>query len=178
MSGLLLLVSIFLFLGGVLLIWWSKRTRTAMGMPAGEIVYSDTGAEEKVEAPLISRRYGLVGRPDYLVHHSDGKHRLVIPVEVKSRQRPASPHPGHILQIAAYCMMIEETHQLTPPYGLLCYADVTVQIPFTEELRRQVIEAAEAVRRARSAPDVPRQHNDPDRCRHCGYRTACGSSAL
>lgn len=178
MTWFLVVVAVILFVCGIIFIWWSRRTRTAAGLPTGELVYSDTGAEEKVEAPLISRRYGLVGRPDYLVYRSEDKRKLVIPVEVKSRRRPASPHPGHILQLAAYCMMVEEVHGATPPYGLLRYADATLQIPFTDELRRQVIDAAEAVRRARGAPDMPRQHNEPERCRHCGYRSACGDWAL
>ncbi len=178
MPVILAAISIILFLCGFFFIWWSRRTRAAAGLPGGELVYSDTGAEETVEAPLISRRYGLVGRPDYLVHQQAGKHKLVIPVEVKSRRRPATPHPGHILQLAAYCMMVEEVHGVTPPYGLLRYANATLQIPFTEELRRQVIDAAEAVRRARRAPDIPRQHSEPERCRHCGYRSACGDWAL
>jgi CRISPR-associated exonuclease Cas4 len=178
MPGLLIVVAIVLLACGFLFIWWGRRTRKKAGLPTGELVYHDTGAEEKVEAPLISRRYGLVGRPDYLVHRSEGKRKLVIPVEVKSRRRPASPHPGHILQLAAYCLMVEEVYGVTPPYGLLRYADATLQIPFTDELRRQVSDAAEAVRRARGASEVQRQHNEPERCRLCGYRGACGAAAL
>ena len=37
---------------------------------------------------------------------------------------------------------------------------------------------AEAIRRARSAPDVTRSHTDPNRCQHCGYSHACGEQAL
>ena len=64
------LVALILLLVGLLMMIWGRRTHLASGLPPGEVVYSDTGAEEALEAPLISRRYGLVGRPDYLVHRT------------------------------------------------------------------------------------------------------------
>ena len=181
MAAFLLVGAIFLLLlAGAALLWSGRRLRTRSGLPAGEVIYSDTGAEEAVEAPLISRRYGLVGRPDYLVQMQDAGRRVVIPLEVKKRTRPAPEHrhPGHVLQLAAYCILVEEVHGVTPPYGLLRYADGTLRIPFTEELRREVLAAADAIRRARASPDVHRQHEDAGRCVWCGYRHACGSEAL
>lgn len=181
MAAFLLVGAIFLLLlAGAALLWFGRRLRTRSGLPAGEVIYSDTGAEEAVEAPLISRRYGLVGRPDYLVQMQDAGRRVVIPLEVKKRTRPAPEHqhPGHVLQLAAYCILVEEVHGVTPPYGLLRYADGTLRIPFTEELRREVLAAADAIRRARSAPDVHRQHENARRCGWCGYRYACGGEAL
>jgi CRISPR-associated exonuclease Cas4 len=172
------LVAVALLFAGLVLMILGRRSRLASGLPFGEVVYSDTGAEEALEAPLISRHYGLVGRPDYLVHRTENNRRVVIPVEVKSRRRPATPHPGHALQLAAYCMLVEEAYQITPPYGLLRYADVTLRIPFDDELRQQVERAANALRRARNAPDVARQHDEPERCIRCGYRHACGVDAL
>jgi CRISPR-associated exonuclease Cas4 len=179
-SFLLVGAIVLLLLAGAVLLWLGRRLRADSGLPAGEVIYSDTGAEEAVEAPLISRRYGLVGKPDYLVHTQDGGRRVVVPLEVKKRSRPASEqqHLGHVLQLAAYCMLVEEVHGVTPPYGLLRYADGTLRIPFTEELRGEVLAAAEAIRRARAAPDVHRQHEEPGRCVWCGYRHACGGEAL
>lgn len=172
--------AILVLLAGAVLLWSGRRLRTGSGLPAGEVIYSDTGAEEAVEAPLISRRYGLVGKPDYLVHTQDGGRGVVVPLEVKKRSRPADgrQHPGHVLQLAAYCMVVEEVHGVTPPYGLLRYADGTLRIPFTEELRREVLAAADAIRRARTVPDVHRQHEDAGRCVWCGYRHACGGETL
>lgn len=180
MAAFLLVGAILLLLAGAVLLWSGRGMRARSGLPAGEVVYSDTGAEEAVEAPLISRRYGLVGKPDYLVHVQDAGRRVVIPVEVKKRRGVSADHrhPGHVLQLAAYCMLVEEVHGVAPPYGLLRYADGTLRIPFTEELRREVLAAADAIRRARAAPDVHRQHDEASRCVWCGYRHACGSEAL
>ena len=168
MSYLLAAALIVLLLGGAML-WWGRRTYRETGLPAGEVVYSDTGAWQQVEAPLISRRYGLVGKPDYLVETVSGRRRYTVPVEVKSRPRPATPFDSHILQLATYCLLVEDSYKQRPPHGLLRYADATLQIPFTDELRRAVLDAADGIRRARNAPDLSRSHDDAARCHGCGY---------
>ncbi|MXY92650.1 MAG: Dna2/Cas4 domain-containing protein [Caldilineaceae bacterium SB0670_bin_27] len=164
-------------LGGVLL-WLGRRQRESSGLPAGTVLYRDTGDWQETERPLRSRRYGLVGRPDYLVQMRDGGRRFVVPVEVKSRARPARPYDSHILQLAAYCLLVEDNFDAAPPYGLLRYADATLQIPFTDELRDRVLETATAIRTSRRAAEVRRSHAEPGRCAACGYRSACGSEAL
>ncbi len=175
----LVLVLLLLLAGGALLLWQAQRTRRAAGLPAGEVVYSDTGAWAEVPAPLVSRRYGLVGRPDYLVNVKlNSRLSAAVPVEVKSRRRPNAPHSGHILQLGAYCLLVEDLHKQRPPYGLLHYADATLKIPFDDTLRARVIEATDAIRQARRAADMARQHTSPQRCRSCGYRHACGDQAL
>lgn len=170
--------ALFLALLGGLLLWLGRRQRQSSGLPAGTVVYQDTEEMEAPERPLRSRRYGLVGRPDYLVQTRDGGKSFVVPVEVKSRRRPAQPYASHILQLAAYCLLVEDNFDAAPPYGLLRYADATLQIPYTDELRRRVLEAADEIRQARRAPDVRRSHEEPRRCASCGYRSACGSEAL
>lgn len=172
--GLALLLAL---LGGLLL-WLGRRQRQSSGLPAGTVLYQDTEEMEAPERPLRSRRYGLVGRPDYLVRTRDGGKSFVVPVEVKSRARPARPYDSHILQLAAYCLLVEDNFEAAPPYGLLRYADATLQIPFTDELRRRVLEAAAEIRQARRAPEVGRSHDEPRRCVSCGYRSACGGEAL
>lgn len=191
-----------LFAGAVLLIllsglflWLGHRQRTGSGLPAGQVIYSDGGQApdpkhsrwyarlgghqwEKPARPLYSRRYGLVGRPDYLLQVREGHRTSTIPVEVKSRKRPGQPYASHILQLATYCLLVEENFEATPPYGLLCYADDTLHIPFTDALRRQVLAIADDIRQARRMWDIPRNHHEPARCRACSYRHACGSEAL
>jgi CRISPR-associated exonuclease Cas4 len=170
----LILLAFAILLLGVILWRTGQRAHRAAGLPAGEVVYTDTDAWEKVPEPLRSRRYGLVGKPDYLVQVREGRRATLVPVEVKSRRRPAVTPDGHVLQLATYCLLVEDMHKVRPAYGLLHYADATLQIPYTDELRRTVLEVADAIRRARSAPDLHRDHNDPARCRGCGYAHACG----
>jgi len=172
-AAVLLLLAI-----GLLLLRRGRVQWQQTGLPAGEIVYSDTGQWEKQEQPLISRRYGLVGRPDYLVQISENGQTFSIPVEVKSRRRPAQPYASHILQLATYCLLVEDVRKVRPPYGLLRYADATLRIPYSDELRGQVLAAADGIRAGRNAETLGRDHQDPTRCRNCGYRRACGSEAL
>lgn len=174
----LLIIVLLLVLAGILLLRLAQRTRQQTGLPVGEVIYSDTGAWQKVEDPLLSRRYGLVGKPDYLVQVTENGQAITIPVEVKSHKRPAVVYENHTLQLATYCLLVEEKFKTTPPYGILHYANATLKIEFTEQLRYQVLAAAEAIRRARTAPDVARSHTDPKRCQHCGYSHACGQQAL
>ncbi len=174
---LVLLFAIVLLLAVALLIL-SQRLRSQAGLPAGRVVYSDTGTRREIERPLISRRHGLVGKPDYLLDVRKGLRRATIPVEVKSSRRPPTPHASHILQLATYCLLVEETTGQRPPHGLLRYADATLEIPYTRALRRQVLQSAADIRQARTASNVHRQHGEAGRCRGCGYREACGEEPL
>jgi CRISPR-associated exonuclease Cas4 len=179
MSALLLLGAAFLLLLlGIVVLLAGRRMHAASGLPGGEVVYTDTRAWEAQPKPLVSRRYGLIGKPDYLVRTQEKHSELTIPVEVKSGKRPQIPHAGHVLQLAAYCLLVEDTLGSRPPYGLLHYADATLRIPYTDDLRRQVLETAAAIRSARRASDLRRDHDDPARCVRCGYRHACGGDAL
>jgi CRISPR-associated exonuclease Cas4 len=175
MMWLALLALLLLIVAFVL---WRRAgsVRRASGLPEGKIVYEDTGAEEAVREPLLSRRYGLVGRPDYLVH--DAAAGEWIPVEVKSSRAPTAPYASHVLQLGAYCLLVEDRYGRRPSHGLLRYADAAFTIPFTDALRYEVLDSADAIRRGRSAPDVRRSHSEPARCAACGYRTHCGESLV
>lgn len=170
----LLIAAVALLAAGLVLLLLAQRGQRASGLPQGRIVYGDTADWNRVEKPLLSRRHGIVGKPDYLVEQRIGRRVHVIPVEVKSRKKPPAPYASHILQLGAYCLLVEETYKLRPPFGLLHYADATVEIPFDDTLRRQVLDAAAEIRTARSAAHMARQHDDAARCRHCGFRDACG----
>ncbi len=124
--------------------------------------------------PLVSQRHGLVGKPDYLVEVSGAGKRLVVPLEVKSRKRPPVPDQGHLLQLATYCLLVEDIYGQRPPHGYLRYADTTIKIDYTDELRRAVLTSAAAIRKARSAENVTRSHQDVRRCQRCGYLDSCG----
>lgn len=177
MSIWLLLPPLFILLG-LWLLRQGRRTYGASGLPTGEVIYSDTGAWQQVEKALINRQHGLIGKPDYLVQVKEKGRTFTIPVEVKSANRPATPHTGHLLQLGAYCLLVEAAYQRTPPYGLLHYADATLRIPFTAELRQEVLAVAESIRRDQQAVDVKRSHQEAQRCRACGYQQRCGEQRL
>lgn len=180
----LLPLALTLLILGAVFLWRSRMQRASTGLPEGRIVYSDTGMWEAVEAPLKSRRHGLVGKPDYLVQVQVDGRRQTVPIEVKSAAilgrdgQPRRPYDSHVLQLATYCILVEEHFRRRPAYGLIHYADATLEIPFTDDLRQEVLTTADQIRRARRAPTVHRSHEQAARCRNCGYHQACGDEAM
>ncbi len=172
----IVLIGIALILGalGIFFLRWSSRLHQASGLPTGRIVYADTDQWRRTRAPIISRRWGLVGKPDYLIERG----REIIPVEVKTGRAPAQPYSSHILQLAAYCLLIEDWTGRQPSHGLIHYDNATVEIPFDRALRRRIVEVLSQMRRAQGRPDVPRSHEEPARCRGCGVRYACDQSLV
>ncbi len=166
-ASLALLVGVLLVAGLVLLVV-SHAGREAAGLPTGRVIAADTGAWNRCERPLYSAQYQLVGRPDYLVRA--GRH--TIPVEVKPNRTATSPYASDVLQLGAYCLLVEENHG-RPPHGILRYRDRAFQIDYTDALRREVLDALKLIGRDRTADAVKRSHDDPARCRGCGVRNAC-----
>jgi len=99
--------------------------------------------------------------------------RALIPVEVKSGTAPQQPYPAHILQLAAYCLLVEDQEGRSPPHGILKYDDRAFEVDYTPGLRRELLEALEQLRRDLGARDVHRSHDEPNRCQGCGYRDRC-----
>jgi len=154
-------------------VWlWSRAARQGTGLPAGRVTYVDTGAWDRCERPLFSRRFRLTGRPDYLVEDL----RAIVPVEVKSGSAPAVPYETHILQLAAYCLLVEEQEGRAPPHGIVKYRDGAFEVDYTPELRSKLVDILGAMRRDLDASDVERSHEERQRCRSCGYRDRCGQS--
>ncbi|MDY7040046.1 MAG: CRISPR-associated protein Cas4 [Chloroflexota bacterium] len=153
----------------VILLLWASAQRRRVGLPAGRVVYSDTGAWDRCERPLFSRRYLLTGRPDYLVEEWG----QIIPVEVKSTAPPPQPYRSHVLQLAAYCLLVEENFGQRPDHGLIHYRGRTFAVDYTPQLRAELIEVLEEMRDDLSAAGVPRDHESASRCRACGYWQDC-----
>lgn len=154
---------------GLWLLVRSRKARRQAGLPAGRVTYADTGAWDRCERPLFSAYYRLTGRPDYLVRSREG----LIPVEVKSGATPHQPHAGHILQLAAYCLLVEDQEGRPPPYGILKYADRAFEIDYTPDLRAHLLETLDALRQDLRRSEVDRSHDEPRRCGACGYRGRC-----
>ncbi len=147
----------------------AEQFRVKTGLPRGKVVYRDTGAWKEVATPLFSRRHTLTGRPDYLVETADG----LVPVEVKPTRTANIPYDGDVLQLAAYCLLVEENFGQRPAYGLLQYRDQTFQIAYTQALQKQLLDTLAAMRSDAGAPEVNRSHSQAGRCRACGLRAAC-----
>ncbi|MCS6842256.1 MAG: CRISPR-associated protein Cas4 [Roseiflexus sp.] len=159
--GLALLLLALLALIGAL------RLRAAAGLPWAPVVYCDTNAQSP-ERPIVSRRLGLVGKPDYLIE----KRGRLIPMEVKPGRNASRPYESDLMQLAAYCLLIEETTGIAPPYGLLRYADRTFRLSYTTQVREETLALIKEMRAALDN-ERDRSHDDPARCRGCGFFAVC-----
>lgn len=175
MAAALSLLGLALLVAGGWLYFQAQRRRHSTGLPGGEIIYVDTGDWHRNERPLFSARYRLSGKPDYLVAQGES----IIPVEVKStRLRGAEPYDSHKLQLAAYCLLVEEDTGRRPPYGILHYADASVRLPYSGSLRAELLDTLKLMRAGLDARSLDRSHDEHLRCERCGFHHACGSQAL
>jgi CRISPR-associated exonuclease Cas4 len=163
-----------LLAAALILLWLSGSLRRRAGMPAGRLVYSDTRQWQPLAEPLYAPSANLTGRPDYLVR----RWNHTIPVEVKSTAPPAEPYRSHVLQLAAYCLLVEEAYGRRPPYGLLHYAggngpERTFAVRYTRALEEELLGTIEWMREDWQGKRADRDHDDPARCRSCSYAEYC-----
>ena len=164
--------SIVLAISGIVLTYkiylMDKRERKIIvdqDIPKGEIIYVDHGISKK----LRSEKYGLAGRPDYMIKIK----KDIIPVEVKTGRVPRGPLYSHIMQLASYCLLIKDNYRNPPPYGLLVYGKNQYQIDFTEELEASVIDKIAQIRKRIETREVHRNHRQRSKCVHCSRREIC-----
>lgn len=158
-----------LFIFAIFLLWQSTRQRKDVGIPGGEIIYSDTKSWGKVEKPLYDAKLGLAGKPDYLVR--EGK--TIIPVEVKASKAVEGPYDSHIYQLASYCLLVEKEFDIRPPYGILHYHNRTYRIDYTQELESSLMDILAEMRVSARKKEIDRSHNLQARCKGCGYKSVC-----
>jgi CRISPR-associated exonuclease Cas4 len=166
-------LALLLVAGASLALILSRRLRGASGLPEGEIISSDMGTERKGK-PLYSARFRLTGTPDYLVNTPHG----IVPVEVKPTRKEEEPRQSHLLQVLAYCLLIEDTEGRRPPYGLLRYSSSTFRVDYNDATRSHLLEVMDLMRQNAELEEwqVERSHDIPGRCRACGYRSICDRS--
>ena len=167
---MLAIIAIALIVIGLIALGFGRRIQVEAGLPMGRVVYSDTGAWKTVERPLFSSAHGLAGKPDYLVKQG----RQTIPIEVKSSLAPKDgPRRSHLLQLAAYCLLVEENYGARPQAGIVKYADRMFEIDYTSALESTLLDMLDTMRNDLTHGGAHRSHRDPTRCVHCGYRHAC-----
>ena len=79
-----------------------------------------------------------------------------------------------MLQLAVYCLLVEDSLGRRPPYGLIRYADRSFTVDYTDELRQSLLDMVLQMRQDAALPDGPhRDHHNPRRCAACGLRESC-----
>lgn len=141
--------------------------RSSLRLPAGEIVYQDTDGTAE---PLFATRYPLSGKPDYVVLSPEG---APIPIELKLTTTAEEPQSNHVMQLAAYFVILEDLYEQPPVYGVLRYANRDFSIEYTDALKRK------ALRRLQEMEDCDDQHPPalarqlPSKCQVCPFQPIC-----
>lgn len=162
-----------LLLLAILLCFWGLRLRQQTGLPWAPVVYRDTGGRVP-ERPLMARKLGLVGKPDYLLESSGH----IIPVEIKPGRQAAQPYDSDLMQLAAYCVLVEESSGQAPPYGLLRYAERTFRMDYSPRVRDELLSIIDEMRATLNDEDCSRSHHEAARCAACGFRNICEESIV
>ena len=163
------LLLIFLAMA-VLLLFRAHSLHEQSGLPGRQVFYTDAGTWFRNKKPLHSAEHRLVGKPDYLVQQENGE---IIPVEIKSGSAPNTPWPGHILQLAAYCWLVNEVYGKRPSFGILQYQDQAFTVDYSSELEEKLLNVMQEMRQDRQADNTDRSHNYVERCSACGLREKC-----
>jgi CRISPR-associated exonuclease Cas4 len=159
-------------LGGGIALWVGARALTLRHREAryGSLVSVDVSPGT---GPLLrSVRFRISGRPDELRQLPDGH---LVPVEFKSRPSPRNGVPrSHRIQVAAYCLLIEETTGRPPPYGILRYGDGgEARVRWDRAAREELLE----VRNELDRPYTGRATPSLARCARCPWRGVCDARA-
>lgn len=148
-----------------------RTMRKEYGIPEGRILYTDL---DKPAEPLFSEQLRLTGKPDFIVNFK-GQY---IPVEVKTSVTD-SPYRNHVLQLAAYCLLVEEKYNEVIPFGVLVYGGGRqFRIPFAAYLRSQLITIMEEMRTKLASGTIQRNHNLIAKCQNCSMRVHCNQSIV
>ncbi|MCD6512974.1 MAG: CRISPR-associated protein Cas4 [Thermoplasmata archaeon] len=131
----------------------------------GEIEYIGAAYEGE---EIVSEKYGIKGKPDYIIRLNED----YIPVEEKSGD---SEHPyfSHVMQIIAYCMIIEDKYGSPPPYGILKYRNRQFRIPYEEKWKKAVMKIRENILRDMERGEAHRNHRSKEKCATCARREFC-----
>jgi CRISPR-associated exonuclease Cas4 len=115
---------------------------------------------------LFSSKYLLTGRPDYIIKSPTG---TLIPVELKSTSlKTREPYESHILQVIAYCTLIEECYGRRPEYGIIQYSDgYCYKVPYTDLHKNMLLNVISKIRKNIIQPVAD------SRCVKCSFNNLC-----
>jgi len=150
---LLFIGAIALIVIGIMLYTVLLRGTGDIGIFKGKITYLDT--QTKQGKLLKATSLPLIGKPDYLVKVGND----IIPVDIKTGKTPQSPYTSHVMQLMAYCYLIEDVLGTRPKGGYLRYPKKEYKIEYTDE-------AKESVTRLVSEILKLKKHNREIHCSH------------
>jgi CRISPR-associated exonuclease Cas4 len=146
----------------------ANEIRRLYGIYQGKIEYMDKLDDKSIM--LYSDKYKIRGKPDYIVKNKGS----YIPVEIKTGKIPRGPHFSHILQIAAYCLLIDEKYNKRPPFGIISYGQKKDhKIKYDSKLEDLLKEKMTDMRKCIEDNAAHRNHHRVGKCRSCSRNKEC-----
>ncbi len=152
---ILIIVALLILVGILLAIVILKQK--SFGSVAGNRVYSDT---QHIPGEVIySDELQLKGKPDYVIKEGDS----YIPIEVKTGKTPSTPYQNHVMQLLAYCALVETTYNTKVPYGIVKYPEREFRVEYTQEMKNNLFKTLAEMRAIKESGEEPicthPQHN-------------------
>ena len=143
-----------------------RQRRSRLGLDGGLVVAAD---DSRLKVPTLrSSRLGLVGRPDHLLRSGDA----LIPVEQKPSARRLQP--SHVMQIAAQCLLVEETYGVRPPFGIVVLAGgIRAKVSFSPDLERRLLQTMAQMRELVATQAEPGPRWVAPKCQACSFVETC-----
>lgn len=133
-----------------------------MGIPTGEILYKDLPRESGKN--LFSQTLPLVGKPDYLIKVKE----KIVPVEVKTGKTPSSPYISHVMQLIAYCYLVEENYHQSIEYGIVKYPNKHFLVKYSKGYKDSLIKLVEEIYRLKTNQKTLNFYQIKDQiCKQC-----------
>lgn len=132
--------------------------------------YKLAAGERRFHVWLHSDKLALSGKIDLLIVSSQG----YFPVDFKYTR--GRPHRNHIMQLAAYAVLVEESFQTVVNTGLIYLAPIQelVVIGITDELKQRVMSNLLEIRQMVQEAILPAPTPVRARCQECEFRNYCG----
>jgi len=166
-------IDIFITGAGIILLFLFvllKSTKVPTPVYKSKAIYSDH-KEKPIEA-LFSSKFGLVGKPDFILHTKDG----LLPLEIKHSKRPNQPYFSHVMQLISYCLLIEEVKDTKPKYGFIQYkGGKPFAIPYTKNMKSFLIKTMKEMRGYIDLGESPKPIKKY-KCEKCSYKEDCFGS--
>jgi CRISPR-associated exonuclease Cas4 len=132
--------------------------------------YKLTGGKKLFGLYLTSEKLGITGRPDMVILAKN----LALPVEFKFGS--GTLRQGHILQLGAYGLLVEEHFGITVSQGIifLVESEGVRRVDIDQKLREKVLSAIRDIGEMIVEEKMPSGPTGVGKCLDCEYLNWCG----
>jgi len=160
-------LAVLVIVVAIIILVRSQQQRSQLSLPSGDLVYEDN--PEYPGQLLYSHTLQVAGKPDVLIQ----KGNMIIPVELKTGRTPDSPFEGHILQLVAYCHLVEQEYLVRPTHGIIRYPNKEFTIEYSPQMEHKLNHVVSEMRAKRKLGEIHRHHKSRSKCIVCGFREVC-----